>query len=325
MELKLKLTDYRTDVHNNWCPGCGDFGILSSIQQALFEMQLEPSRVAIISGIGCSAKTPHYINAYGIHTLHGRAIPYATGIKLANPELEVIVAVGDGDGLGIGAGHFVHAGRRNVDFTVVMYNNEVYGLTKGQAAPTLGINVKTKSLPKPNINQSLNPLLLAFAAGYTFIARGYAYEVKHLKDLIKQGIMHKGSAFIEVIQPCPTYNDIHTKEYWSGKGNIDPKTGKEIPRYYKLEETGYECIITNETSEEEYMNKITKFIQKAYEAGNRVPIGVFYRDLRYETYEDRLNLRMPSYKNYPPAKQKIADKEGNPITKIDKILEEFSV
>jgi len=259
VELKLKLTDYRTDVHNNWCPGCGDFGILSSIQQALFEMQLNPSKVAIISGIGCSAKTPHYINGYGIHTLHGRAIPYATGLKLANPELEVIVTVGDGDGLGIGAGHFVHAGRRNVDFTVVLYNNEVYGLTKGQAAPTLNIGVKTKSLPKPNINQAINPILLAFAAGYTFIARGYAYEVKHLKELIKQAISHKGSAFVEVIQPCPTYNDIHTKEYWSGKGNIDPKTGKEVPRYYKLEETGYECIITDETTEEEYLNKISKF------------------------------------------------------------------
>ncbi len=325
MELKLKLTDYRTDVHNNWCPGCGDFGILSSIQQALFEMQLNPSKVAIISGIGCSAKTPHYINGYGIHTLHGRAIPYATGLKLANPELEVIVTVGDGDGLGIGAGHFVHAGRRNVDFTVVLYNNEVYGLTKGQAAPTLNIGVKTKSLPKPNINQAINPILLAFAAGYTFIARGYAYEVKHLKELIKQAISHKGSAFVEVIQPCPTYNDIHTKEYWSGKGNIDPKTGKEVPRYYKLEETGYECIITDETTEEEYLNKITNFIKKAYESGNRVPIGVFYRDLRFATYEERLSSRMPTYKISPPAKQEIADKKGNLITNIDKILEEFAI
>ncbi len=325
MELKFKLTDYRTNVHNNWCPGCGDFGILSAIQQALFELQLDPSNVAIFSGIGCSAKTPHYVNAYGIHTLHGRALPYAIGAKLANPSLEVIAVVGDGDGLGIGAGHFVNAGRRNVDFTVIIYNNEVYGLTKGQAAPTLKLGVKTKSLPKPNINQAVNPILLAFASGYTFIARSYAYDTKHLKEIIKQAMLHRGSAVIDVIQPCPTYNDIHTKDWFAGKGNIDPKTGKEVPRIYKLEETGYNCVITPDMSEEEIAKKVSEMIIKAYEWGDRIPIGVFYRDLRYETYEDRIEKRIPNYKVYPPAKQAIADSKGRPITNIKKIIDSLSV
>lgn len=325
MELRFKLTDYRTAVHNNWCPGCGDFGILSALQQALYELQLDPSNVLLFSGIGCSGKTPHYVNAYGFHTLHGRALPYAIGAKLARPDLEVIALVGDGDGLGIGAGHFVNAGRRNIDFTVIIFDNEVYGLTKGQASPTLKLGMQTKSLPKPNISQAVNPILLAYACGYTFIARGYAYDTNHLKELIKQAILHKGSAVIDVIQPCPTYNDIHTKDWFAGKGNIDPKTGKEIPRIYKLESTGYNCVITNEMSEEEISRKVAEMIVKANEWGDRIPIGVFYRDLRYDTYEDRLEKRIPNYKVYPPGKQLIANKEGYPMTDISKILEKLSI
>lgn len=323
--MELKLIDYRTNVHINWCPGCGDYGILSALQQALFELKLNPSKVAIFSGIGCSAKTPHYINAYGIHTLHGRALPYSIGAKLANPELTVITIMGDGDGLGIGAGHFVNAGRRNVDITVLIYNNEVYGLTKGQASPTLKLGVKTKSLPKPNINQAVNPILLAFASGYTFIARGYAYDVFHLKNLIKEGILHKGSALIEIIQPCPVYNDIHTKDWFLGKGNIDLKTGKEIPRIYKLEKENYSCIITKEDSEEEIAKKVSEMIKKAYEWGNRIPIGIFYRDLRFATYEERILERNPAYKLNYPSKQKISNEEGYSITNIEKILKEFIV
>jgi 2-oxoglutarate ferredoxin oxidoreductase subunit beta len=310
--VELKLTDYRTEVHANWCPGCGDYGILSSIQQALYELKLDPSNVAIFSGIGCSAKTPHYINAYGIHTLHGRALPYAVGAKLANPDLTVLVVLGDGDGLGIGAGHFVNTGRRNVDITVILYDNGVYGLTKGQASPTLKLGLKTKSLPKPNINQSVNPILLAFASGYTFIARGYAYEVPYLKNLIKEAITHKGLALVHVLQPCPVYNDINTKEWYSG-------------RLYKLEQEGYECVITNETSEEEYLRKVSLLIKKASEWGNRIPIGIFYRDLRYTTYEERIESRIPAYRLNPPAKQKICDAYGRPLTHIEKILEEFLI
>ncbi|MCS7129127.1 MAG: thiamine pyrophosphate-dependent enzyme, partial [Candidatus Caldarchaeum sp.] len=217
MATRLSMVSYRTPVHNDWCPGCGDFGILSSIQMALADLQIPPHMVAVFSGIGCSGKTPHYINSFGIHTLHGRVLPFAIGAKLGNPSLTVIAVGGDGDGLGIGAGHFVNTGRRNVDITYIVFDNGVYGLTKGQASPTLARGLKTKSLPKPNINDAINPIAIAVAAGYTFIARGYAYDTKHLKELIKMGIQHRGSAFINVLQPCPTYNDITTKEWYAGE------------------------------------------------------------------------------------------------------------
>src|SRR5207245_2745276 len=177
----LELKNYRTQVHNEWCPGCGDFGIVNAIQMTLLEMQLEPHRIGLFSGIGCSGKTPHFVNAYGFHTLHGRVLPIATGAKLANPSLTVIAVGGDGDGLGIGAGHFVNTGRRNLDFTYVLHDNGVYGLTKGQASPTLPKGLKTKSMPAPSIVEGINPIAMAIASGYTFVARSYALDVRHLK------------------------------------------------------------------------------------------------------------------------------------------------
>src|SRR5881397_2190020 len=197
---ELKLADYKTTVHNDWCPGCGDFGILNAIQMALFEMQIPRHKSTIFSGIGCSGKTPHFINTYGIHTLHGRVLPFAQGAKLANPDLEIIAVGGDGDGLGIGAGHFVHAGRRNIDMTYIIHDNGVYGLTKGQASPTLQLGMQTKSLPMPNINTSVNPILLALASGFTFIARSYAYNTKHLKETVKKAVAHKGFALVDILQ-----------------------------------------------------------------------------------------------------------------------------
>ena len=202
--MALKLSDLKTTAHNDWCPGCGDFGILNAVQMALTEMNVDPSRTVVVSGVGCSSKAPHFIKTYGVHTLHGRALPFAAGIKLANPNLEVVIEGGDGDGLGIGAGHFVNAGRRNLDMLYIVHDNEVYGLTKGQAAPTMKLGMKTKSLPLPNINQGINPIMLAIASGYTFVARGYSYDVRHLKDLIIKGIRHRGFAFLDVLQPCPT-------------------------------------------------------------------------------------------------------------------------
>jgi 2-oxoglutarate ferredoxin oxidoreductase subunit beta len=203
-------------VFVDWCPGCGNFGILRAEEMAIKELGIDPKKVIVVSGIGCSGKIPHFIQLPigGVHTLHGRSIAYATGIKLSNPSLEVIVNIGDGDGLGIGMGHFVHAGRRNIDMTVIVHDNGVYGLTKGQASPTLHRGLKTKSLPRPNINDAVNPISVALSAGYTFVARGYAYDVMHLKDLIVKAIKHKGLAFIDVLQPCPTYNDINTKEWY---------------------------------------------------------------------------------------------------------------
>src|SRR5574342_1002787 len=183
--MESKLSDYKTEAHNDWCPGCGDFRIVNAIQMALTEMKIPRHKAALFSGIGCSGKTSHFVNVFGVHTLHGRVLTFAQGAKLANPDMTIVAAGGDGDGLGIGAGHFVAAGRRNIDMTYIIYNNGVYGLTKGQASPTLKLGMKTKSLSPPNVNDAINPIALAFISGFTFIARGYAYDIGHLKNLLK--------------------------------------------------------------------------------------------------------------------------------------------
>lgn len=294
-------------VFADWCPGCGNFGILRAEEMAIRELGLDPKKVVIVSGIGCSGKLPHFMDLPigGVHTLHGRSLAFATGIKLANPELTVLVNVGDGDGLGIGMGHFVHAGRRNIDMTLIIHDNGVYGLTKGQASPTLRKGVKTKSLPKPNINEAVNPLAVAIASGYTFVARGYAYDVNHLKELIKRAIRHRGMAVIDVLQPCPTYNDVNTKEWYD-------------KRVYKLEEDkSWDPVVRKPEEAEE---KAARAILKSYEWGDRIPIGVFYENPFEETYEDRIKKYIPNYLEYPPAKQEI-EKDGKGTTLIDKLLQ----
>jgi 2-oxoglutarate/2-oxoacid ferredoxin oxidoreductase subunit beta len=320
--MALKLSDYKTDVHNDWCPGCGDFGILNAIQMALSDMQIPLHRSTIFSGIGCSGKTPHFIHTYGIHTLHGRVLPFAQGAKLSNPDLEVLAVGGDGDGLGIGAGHFVSSGRRNVDMVYLIFNNAVYGLTKGQAAPTLKLGMKTKSLPQPNVNNSVNPIALALVAGFTFIARGYSYDVRHLKDLIRKAVEHKGLAFIDVLQPCPTYNDINTKEWFQGLDNINPESGKQIPRIYKLEETGYDGVVYEPN---EVNTKMAQVIERSNEWGNKIPVGIFYQNEHIPTYQDRIVARIPNYVEKPPSKQHISDLNNKPIAKIDKLLDDLRV
>lgn len=301
---------------------CGDFGILNAIQMALADMQVPPHQTTIFSGIGCSGKTPHFIKTYGIHTLHGRVLPFAQGAKLANPDLEMIAVGGDGDGLGIGAGHFVSAGRRNVDMVYIIFNNAVYGLTKGQASPTLKLGMKTKSLPQPNVNNSVNPIALALVAGFTFLARGYSYDVRHLKDLIKKAVAHKGLAFIDVLQPCPTYNDINTKEWFQGLDNIDPETRRPMPRMYKLEETGYDGVVHDPS---EINQKMSQVVEKSNEWGDRIPIGVFYQNEHVPTYQERIAARIPDYMENPPAAQQIADNSGKTITNIDRLLADLKV
>jgi 2-oxoglutarate ferredoxin oxidoreductase subunit beta len=322
-ERKLTLDDYKTDVHNDWCPGCGDFGILQSVQMALFELGIPRHKAVIFSGIGCSGKTPHFVNVYGIHTLHGRAVPFAIGARLANPELNVIVVGGDGDGLGIGVGHFVSSGRRNVNLTYIVYNNAVYGLTKGQASPTLKLGMKTKSLPKPNINDAVNPIALALVSGYTFIARGYSYDVKHLKEIIKKAILHKGLSFIDVLQPCPTYNDINTKDWYMGKDRVDPKTGKPMPRIYKLEEEGYDPYVYN-LDDRELEKKWIQVIEKSLEWGDRIPVGIFYVNELISSYEERIQDVISDYIVNPPVKQKISKDGGLSNVNLERMLAEFS-
>ncbi|MGB9831786.1 MAG: 2-oxoacid:ferredoxin oxidoreductase subunit beta, partial [Fervidicoccus fontis] len=249
---------YRTDLWIDWCPGCGNFGILASEIKALEELNLEPSKIAIVSGIGCSAKIIHYINANGVHSLHGRAIPFAIGIKLVRPDLTVIVNGGDGDLLGIGAGHFVALGRRNLQMTIILHDNRVYGLTKGQAAPTLPLGVKTKALAIPNIYTDINPIALAISSGYTFVARAYAFDSEHLKEIIKKAIMHRGVSLVDVLQPCVTFNDIHTADYFKKK-------------IYKLEDEGWDPVVRDPKDIEE---KALNAIRKSFEE-EKIPVGIF--------------------------------------------------
>ena len=303
----LELKNYRTQVHNDWCPGCGDFGILNAVQMTLYELKLEPDQVAIFSGIGCSGKTPHFVNTYGFHTLHGRSLPIATGAKLANNSLTVIAVGGDGDGYGIGAGHFVNAGRRNLDFTYVVHDNQVYGLTKGQASPTLQKGLRTKSMPSPAIVEGMNPLATAISAGYTFVARSYSLDVRHLKETLKAAILHKGSALVDVLQTCPTYNNINTKEWYAG---TDLPT--KAPRLYKLEDTGYDGNVKDPNNTTEVNEKKIQAIARSFEWGERIPIGIFYR-IQEPTYEDMIANKMPLYKETPLVKQDLYHRDITPL------------
>ena len=294
------LSKWRTNIWTDWCPGCGNYGIITAQTMALAELGLDSTQVVIVSGIGCSGKTPHFINANGVHTLHGRAIPFAMGIKMANPNLTVIVNGGDGDIMGIGMGHFVALGRRNFDIVVILHNNGVYGLTKGQASPTLPRGIKTKALTKPNIQDAVNPIAIALASGYTFVARSYAFKIQHLKEIIKKAIQHKGSAFIDILQPCVVYNNIYTKDYYED-------------RIYILDKDPSWNPIVRELDEKEVTKKIEQAWKKSLEWEDRIPIGIFYQNPHVSTYEERIGEKIPFYMSLPPAKQVIANDDGKPI------------
>ncbi len=320
--MALKLADYKTAVHNDWCPGCGDFGIVNALQMALAEMGVKRDKAAIFSGIGCSGKTSHYINTYGIHTLHGRVLTFAQGGKLANPEMTVVAVGGDGDGLGIGAGHFVAAGRRNVDMTYIIFDNGVYGLTKGQASPTLKLGEKTKSLPSPNTNYNVNPIGLAVASGFTFVARGYSYDVRHLKDLIVKAVSHKGLSFLDVLQPCPTYNDINTRDWYAG-ADLATDSMERHSRIYKLEDTHYDPVV-HYAQEAEVNEKLSQALIKSLEWDTKIPTGVFYQNELVSPYTVRLTDKIPNYLENPPAKQKISE-NGLPATDVSGLLDSLEV
>lgn len=320
--MALKLADYKTNVHNDWCPGCGDFGIVNALQMALAEMGIQRDKAAIFSGIGCSGKTSHFINTYGVHTLHGRVLTFAQGAKLTNPNLTVVAVGGDGDGLGIGAGHFVAAGRRNIDMTYIIFDNGVYGLTKGQASPTLKLGEKTKSLPTPNTNYNVNPIGLAVASGFTFVARGYSYDVRHLKDLIVKAVNHKGLSFLDVLQPCPTYNDINTRDWYAGV-DLAKESMERHSRIYKLEDIQFDPIV-HVAEEAEVNEKMAQALIKSLEWGNKIPTGIFYQNEIVSQYRDRLTDKIPNYLENSPSNQKISQ-NGLPSTDISQILDSLQI
>lgn len=313
---QLKAKDFKSDVVSDWCPGCGDFGIVAAVQQAMAEQGLQPDQVITYSGVGCSSKSPHMMQTYGVHTLHGRSIPFATGTALCNPDIPIVVTGGDGDGYGIGAGHFMHAGRRNLNLTYLVYNNEVYGLTKGQASPTLEQGQKPKSLPAPNINDNVDPLALAICAGYTFVARSYAYNRKHLTETIKRAFNHKGMAIVDILQPCPTYNDLHTKDYY---GMDIEYNGQTVPRIYDIEEEGYNGMAK---TDKEALEKEVQALQKIRTPEERTAIGVFYQ-VEKPTFMDRLNASNPIMAKTPSYKMEIADANGNPTTDLSDTYKTF--
>ncbi|HWH78091.1 MAG TPA: thiamine pyrophosphate-dependent enzyme, partial [Candidatus Binatus sp.] len=210
----LTIKDFKGKAEPDWCPGCGDFGVLTALKQALVELAIAPHKSMVISGIGCSSNLPGYISTYGMHTLHGRALAVATGAQMANHEMKIIVTGGDGDGYGIGGNHFVHTMRRNVDVTYIVMNNQVYGLTTGQVSPTSTKGMATKSTPFGSVENPINPIPLAIAAGATYVARGYTGQVKHLVELIKGGIQHKGFALIDAFSPCVTFNNENGHDFF---------------------------------------------------------------------------------------------------------------
>jgi 2-oxoglutarate ferredoxin oxidoreductase subunit beta len=211
---KWVARDYKSHVKPTWCPGCGDFGVLASLYQAMAHLELDPAKTVVVSGIGCSSRLPFFVQTYGFQTAHGRVLPVAIGVKIANPDLTVIAVGGDGDGFSIGGNHLVHAVRRNPDITYVVMDNEIYGLTKGQTSPTSPLGFKTKTTPYGSSDVPINPMAWALASGVSFAARGFSGNPKHLTDLIVQAIQHPGFALVQTMSPCPTFNN--TYDLWRG-------------------------------------------------------------------------------------------------------------
>ena len=216
-EIQLTPRDFKGAVDPDWCPGCGDFGVLNALQRACAELGLRPHEILTVSGIGCSSNLPGYFNSYGMHTLHGRSLAVATGAKLANHDLTVFVTGGDGDGYGIGGNHFAHTARRNVDLTYIVMNNQIYGLTTGQVSPTSSLGMSTKSTPFGSVEAPVNPITSAIMNGATYVARGYSGDVRHLTGLIKQAAQHPGFALVDVFSPCVTFNRDNTHPFFKDR------------------------------------------------------------------------------------------------------------
>ncbi len=212
-QIKYTKADFESENDIRWCPGCGDYAILSALQQVMPTLGIPKEKIVFVSGIGCSSRFPHYMTCYGFHTIHGRPLTVATGIKCTNPDLHMWVITGDGDGLSIGGNHFIHAIRRNQDLKIILFNNKIYGLTKGQYSPTSELGKKTKSTPLGSIDNPINPVSIAIASGATFIARAVDKNVKHMREIFTRAAHHKGTAFIEIYQNCLVFNDNAHEKY----------------------------------------------------------------------------------------------------------------
>ena len=282
----VTVKDYEATIPIAWCPGCGNFGILQAVRRALVALGLEPHQILFVSGIGQAPKLPHYTHGNVFNGLHGRPLPAATGARLVNHDLTVIGIDGDGGAYGEGVGHLLATMRRNVNITYLAHNNQVYGLTKGQASPTSDLGFVTKTTPL-GAGQPLNPMALALASDISFLARGFAGDIEHLSGLIQAGIAHHGFALIDILQPCVSFNHRNTFQWYR-------------ERVYKVEEGGYDPT-----------DKMAAFA-RALEWGDKIPIGVIYQQER-PVYEEQL----PQLKKAPLVKQPI-----DPL-KLEALLNEF--
>jgi 2-oxoglutarate ferredoxin oxidoreductase subunit beta len=284
----VELKDYALAGDIAWCPGCGNFGILQAVKRALAKLDLEPHQVLMVSGIGQASKLPHYMKCNLFDGLHGRTLPVATGAKIANPNLVVIADGGDGDGYGEGGNHLIHAIRRNLDITYLVHDNQIYGLTKGQASPTSDDGFVTKTTPLGTFSRQLNPFALAISLGVSFVGRGFSGDIEHLSDLIAQAIKNRGFSLVDILQPCVTFNRVNTYQWYRS-------------RVYRLDDT------------HNPRDRMAAF-QKAQEWGERIPIGVIYLEDR-PTYEDH----NPNLTEKPLVEQK------HDVKSFEKIIDEFRV
>lgn len=285
----INLKEFESDVRPDWCPGCGDFGVLAALKDALVSLKIPPYNTVVVSGIGCSSNLPGFIRAYGFHGLHGRPVPVALGVKNSNPELTVIVTAGDGDEYGIGFNHVVHAARRNDNITVIVMDNLIYGLTTGQLSPTSREGQVTKTTPDGSIYRPLNPLSAIIGVGGTFVSRGFSGQPKHLSWIIQEAIKHRGFSLVDVISPCVTWFDIYDE------------VKKQI---FKLEDMKHDP------------SNMSKALQMAG-TDKGLPIGIFYRREDVPSFQEMLQQQIG--KNPPSKGVKTLDK-----AKIDQLKYEYS-
>lgn len=278
---------FKTNFLPTWCPGCGDFGIWMSLKNALAELGIGTDDGAVVYGVGCHGNMYDWMKIYGVAALHGRTLPVAQGLKFANHKLPVVVISGDGDGLGEGGNHFMHAAKRNPDIAVFIHDNQVYGLTTGQASPTAKQGFKTKSTPEGVVDEPVNPIAMALTAGATFAARGFAGDGPGLAAIMKAAIEHKGFAVVDIMQPCVTFDKVHTYTWYR-------------ERLYKLEAEGY-------TPD----NKL-KAIEKAMEWGDKIPLGIFYKEDKPTSEERESALAGVALKDLPLG-----------VANLDELLSEF--
>jgi 2-oxoglutarate ferredoxin oxidoreductase subunit beta len=302
---KLTKKDFSSGQDIRWCPGCGDYAILNQVQKVFPNLGVPKHQFLIVSGIGCSSRFPYYMNCYGFHSIHGRAPAVATGAKLANPDLSVWVITGDGDAMSIGGNHFIHVLRRNVDLNILLFNNRIYGLTKGQYSPTSEVGKKTVSTPMGSLDHPFNPPALALGSGGTFVARTVDKELKHMGVIVEESHKHKGSSFVEIYQNCNIFNDNAFKDLTDKESKLNTRIllehnspmvfGPENTLGIKLVDSRLEVIdLTKEHSIDDVLihdvsdkNLANLVSEMTYDEKLPVPFGVFYKEEK-STYEDMM-------------------------------------